>query len=64
MLKHENKGNGLKFASSMYYILGQNLANTLQGDKQDVDLAVKTARKAFESWSKTPPHVRARHMYR
>ena len=47
-----------------YMFLGQNLANTLQGDKQDVDLAVKTARKAFESWSKTPPHVRARHMYR
>lgn len=45
-------------------LIGQVLANTIQGDKEDVDLAVKTARKAYESWSKTPPHVRARHMYR
>ena len=49
---------------SAFFLVGQVLASTLQGDKEDVDLAVKSAKKAYESWSKTPPHVRARHMYR
>jgi len=43
---------------------GQPLATTVQGTNDDVDLAVKSSRKAYESWSKTPPHVRARYMYR
>ena len=47
-----------------FIFVGQTLATTLQGDKDDVDMAVKSARKAYESWSKTPPHVRARYMYR
>ena len=33
------------------------------GTPEDVELAVRAARKAFESWSKLPCHVRARHMY-
>ncbi|XP_065831165.1 aldehyde dehydrogenase family 16 member A1-like [Oscarella lobularis] len=42
---------------------GAHLANTIQGNDEDVDLAVGVARKAFESWSKLPCHVRARHLY-
>ena len=33
------------------------------GVQEDADLAVSAARKAFESWSSLPGHVRARHMY-
>ena len=33
------------------------------GTQEDVDLAVGTARKAYEEWSKLPGHVRARHLY-
>ena len=33
------------------------------GTQEDVDMAVDAASKAFESWSKLPGHVRARHMY-
>jgi aldehyde dehydrogenase (NAD+) len=37
-----------------------------EGDKADVDEAVKAARKAFEegSWSKIGPHQRARHLFK
>ena len=31
--------------------------------QEDADLAVSAARKAFDSWSRLPGHVRARHMY-
>ncbi|KAM3923300.1 aldehyde dehydrogenase family 16 member A1 [Leptodactylus fuscus] len=42
---------------------GEVLATTIQGNEEDVELAVSTARKAFESWSKLPCHVRARYLY-
>ncbi|XP_072282801.1 aldehyde dehydrogenase family 16 member A1 [Pyxicephalus adspersus] len=42
---------------------GEALANTIQGNEEDVEFAVNTARKAFESWSKLPCHVRARYLY-
>ena len=35
----------------------------LIGTQEDVDLAMTSARKAYESWSQLPGHVRARHMY-
>ena len=35
----------------------------LTGSQEDVELAVGAARKAYETWSKLPGHVRARHMY-
>ena len=35
----------------------------LPGNSEDVDVAVKAARKAFDTWSKLPGHVRARHLY-
>ncbi|KAM4016025.1 aldehyde dehydrogenase family 16 member A1 [Anomaloglossus baeobatrachus] len=42
---------------------GEVLASTVQGTEEDVELAVSTARKAYESWSQLPCHVRARYMY-
>lgn len=42
---------------------GKDLATTIQGEEEDVDLAVKAAKKAFGSWSKLPCHVRARYLY-
>ncbi len=41
----------------------ETLATVAQGSAADVDLAVAAARAAFEGWSKTPGHVRARHLY-
>ncbi|XP_072045123.1 aldehyde dehydrogenase family 16 member A1-like [Amphiura filiformis] len=42
---------------------GETLATTVQGEEEDVELAVGAARKAYDSWSKMPGHVRARHLY-
>ena len=39
------------------------LARVASANSEDVDKAVKAARKAFETWGKTPGHVRARYMY-
>lgn len=42
---------------------GEMLAETIQAQQADVDLAVAAARQAFNSWSKTPGENRARYMY-
>ncbi|XP_070544608.1 aldehyde dehydrogenase family 16 member A1-like [Ptychodera flava] len=42
---------------------GKTLATTVQGTDEDIELAVSAARKAFDSWSKLPGHVRARYLY-
>ncbi len=42
---------------------GKTLARIAKGTAQDVDAAVTAARTAFEGWSRTPGHVRARYMY-
>jgi aldehyde dehydrogenase (NAD+) len=42
---------------------GKFLAKVTQGTARDIDAAVSAARKAFASWSATPGHVRARHIY-
>ena len=42
---------------------GDKLAQTAQAGQADVDAAVKAAREAFEGWSATPGHIRARHLY-
>jgi aldehyde dehydrogenase (NAD+) len=39
------------------------LAQVAQGSKADVDAAVAAARGAFETWSRTPGHERARLLY-
>src|SRR6266516_3905916 len=42
---------------------GKPLAQVAAANSADVDAAVAAARAAFESWGKTPGHVRARYMY-
>jgi aldehyde dehydrogenase (NAD+) len=42
---------------------GRLLAQVASANSDDVDAAVKAAGAAFEDWSKTPGHVRARYMY-
>ena len=44
-------------------ILGEKLASTVQGEKEDIDQAVAAAKEAFKDWSKLAPHKRARHLY-
>ena len=39
------------------------VSDLLTGVQEDADLAVAAAKKAFESWSQLPGHVRARHLY-
>src|SRR3984885_12507350 len=45
---------------------GEVLANVAEGDREDIDRAVKAARAAFETgkWSKTSPAARARMMWK
>ncbi len=42
---------------------GEALAQVADAGAEDIDTAVKAARKAFSTWGKTPGHVRARHLY-
>jgi len=42
---------------------GEMLAETAQAGREEVDAAVAAARRAFESWSATPGHIRARYLY-
>ena len=42
---------------------GESIAQIADAGAEDIDAAVKVAKKAAESWSKTPGHVRARYMY-
>ena len=42
---------------------GEKLAETVQAGQKEVDDAVRAAREAFETWSKTPGVVRARYLY-
>jgi aldehyde dehydrogenase (NAD+) len=42
----------------------KHLARVAEADQQDVDDAVKAARKAFTSWSKLPGSERAKYLYR
>lgn len=42
---------------------GERLAKFADGGIDDINSAAAAARRAFESWSKTPGHVRARYLY-
>ncbi|PIK58950.1 putative aldehyde dehydrogenase family 16 member A1 [Apostichopus japonicus] len=57
------KPEGRKLYTTRAPCTGEVLATTIQGEDEDIELAVKSARKAFDSWSKLPCHVRARHLY-
>jgi aldehyde dehydrogenase (NAD+) len=55
--------SGGKYFESTNPATNKPLAKVALGTAEDVDLAVKAARSAFEDWSKTPGHVRARYLY-
>jgi aldehyde dehydrogenase (NAD+) len=57
------KPEGRKTYDTVNPATGEKLASTIQGVQEDADLAVAAAKKAFESWSRLPGHVRARHLY-
>ena len=44
--------------------LGEKIATVPYGTKEDVDLAVKAAKEAFQAWRETPPLSRARYLFR
>lgn len=54
---------GGEWFSSINPASGKHLAEIAQASPEDVNDAVKAARKAFSSWSQTPGHVRARYLY-
>src|SRR5436305_8654577 len=57
------KPSGGQYFDSANPANGKTLAKIAKGTAEDVDVAVAAARKAFEGWSKTPGHVRARYLY-
>ncbi|HLA43308.1 MAG TPA: aldehyde dehydrogenase family protein, partial [Aggregatilineales bacterium] len=52
-----------KYLTTAAPATGEKLAEVADAGEADVDAAAKAARKAFETWSKTPGHVRARYLY-
>jgi aldehyde dehydrogenase (NAD+) len=62
-------GKFVKPLSKIYYdtinpATGKKIASVAKGNEKDIDAAVKSANKAFESWSKTAPKERAKYIYR
>jgi aldehyde dehydrogenase (NAD+) len=57
------KPSGGQYFESANPANGKTLAKIAKGTAEDVDAAVAAAREAFEGWSKTPGHVRARYLY-
>ncbi len=55
--------DGDRYQASVNPATGNVLALVTAASSADVDAAVAAARAAFQSWSKTPGHVRARHLY-
>lgn len=55
-------GSG-QYLESINPSTGKALAQVASGNSADVDKAVAAARLAFETWSKTPGHIRARYLY-
>ncbi len=54
---------GDRYQTSVNPATGKVLAQVTAASSADVDAAVAAAREAFQSWGKTPGHVRARHLY-
>src|SRR5713226_663098 len=52
-----------QYIDSINPATGKLLAKVAAANSADVDAAVAAARAAFETWSKTPGHVRARYLY-
>ncbi|XP_071943662.1 aldehyde dehydrogenase family 16 member A1-like [Antedon mediterranea] len=54
---------GRKTYTSKSPVTGEVLSETIQGEEEDIELAVSAAHKAFQSWSKLSCDVRARYLY-
>src|SRR5919201_1152843 len=54
---------GGEYFESVNPATGRPLIKIAQASAADVDAAVSAARAAFETWSRTPGHVRARYLY-
>ena len=52
-----------QYIESINPATGKPLTKVAAANSADVDAAVAVARAAFETWGKTPGHVRARYMY-
>jgi aldehyde dehydrogenase (NAD+) len=52
-----------QYIESINPATGKQLAKVAAANSADVDTAVAAARAAFETWGKTPGHLRARYMY-
>jgi aldehyde dehydrogenase (NAD+) len=52
-----------RYLESINPTTGKVLAQVASANSADVDMAVAAAQTAFETWSKTPGHIRARHLY-
>jgi len=52
-----------QYIESINPATGKPLTKVAAANSADVDAAVAAARSAFETWGKTPGHVRARYMY-
>jgi len=52
-----------QYIDSINPATGKRLAQVAAANSADVDAAVAAGRAAFETWGKTPGHVRARYMY-
>lgn len=57
------KPEGRKVYETKNPATGEKIASTTQGEKEDVDMAIAAARKAFKSWSRLSGHARARYLY-
>ncbi len=55
--------NSGKYIDTFNPATNDKLAQIADADKTDVDAAVAAARAAFQTWSKTSGHVRARYLY-
>tara|TARA_B100001250_G_scaffold9849_2_gene8563 strand:+ start:8843 stop:10297 length:1455 start_codon:yes stop_codon:yes gene_type:complete len=58
------KSNSKKYFNTVNPATDEIVARISEGNKKDVDLAVRSARKAFKSWSKTHPKERAKYIFR
>src|SRR2546430_14507567 len=52
-----------QYIESINPATGKQLTKVAAANSADVDAGVAAARTAFETWGKTPGHVRARYMY-
>jgi len=58
------KPSSKKYFNTINPANGEHIAKVAQANKEDVDKAVKAARKAFKSWSKLEPKERGKYIFR